>query len=342
MLDSNLKDFESGPFGIADGTRAAIDDDSFVEIDPLIAQLGLASQPDDRSARVIVGRKGSGKTVYLRRFQAHAGTEDSVYANALDPETPTTSQIVEFSHWNRSYDLTEQWSGAWRTAILRALCSHAVYSRQLVGYGTGEINERLTELASELLPGISTPRSPYNQLGELIHGHENGQHLEETLRQPRWGDLEYWLAEFLKEAPPIFFYLDALDEEYRAAPNYWMRCQKGLFYQVMRLLRDPSFGNRLHVVISIRDSVSPLSCAASTRRATEPTPYPGPCLGPAGDRLLPDPEAGRVDPQYVKRMHAESRTVIRMARAHDRHQRGPRSGGARGGLPRPAHATVAA
>jgi hypothetical protein len=36
---------------------------------------------------------------------------------------------------------------------------------------------------------------------------------------------------------------------------YWLKCQEGLFYQVMRLLRDPRLGGRLHVVVCIRDIV---------------------------------------------------------------------------------------
>jgi hypothetical protein len=36
---------------------------------------------------------------------------------------------------------------------------------------------------------------------------------------------------------------------------YWLKCQEGLFYQVMRLLRDYRLGGRLHVVVCIRDIV---------------------------------------------------------------------------------------
>jgi hypothetical protein len=36
---------------------------------------------------------------------------------------------------------------------------------------------------------------------------------------------------------------------------YWLKCQEGLFHQVMRLLRDHRLGGRLHVVVCIRDIV---------------------------------------------------------------------------------------
>ena len=61
--------------------------------------------------------------------------------------------------------------------------------------------------------------------------------------------------EVLVDRPPLFFYLDAVDEEFSHAPMYWLRCQKGLFYQVMRFLRDSKLGGRLHIVICIRDVV---------------------------------------------------------------------------------------
>lgn len=270
--EPKVNQFDSGPFGVADGHRADIDRENFVEIDPLIAQMGLASQPSERLARVIVGRKGSGKTVYLRRFQAHTDDDGGVLALPLDPSAPSTGEIVKFSHWFAGNDLTEQWSRAWRAAILRAACSHALHSPALAEYGSPAARAGLSEAAERIMPEVGAPRSPYDQLSGLIFEHSRGHHLEATLRQPRWGDLEYWFGEFIRDAPPLFFYLDAIDEEYKMAPNYWMRCQKGLFYQVMRLLRDPMFGNRLHVVISVRDNVfsSVLRSEHATRYRTDP------------------------------------------------------------------------
>lgn len=261
-----------GPFGIPDGHRAAIDDETFVALDPAVAQTGLVSSPQDRAARVVVGKKGSGKTVYLRRFQQSASKEDSVFAAQVDPTTPSTADVVRFCQWYGNDDLTERWSQAWRSAILRSVCSHLLYSPMLSDYGSPAFRRALEALARELMPEVRTPRSVQDQLSHLIAGHESGQHLERSLRDPEWGNLDYWIGELLRDAPPIFFYLDAVDEEYAAAPNYWLRCQKGLFYQVMRFLRDPIFGGRLHIVISVRDNVfaSVLRSEHATRYRTDP------------------------------------------------------------------------
>lgn len=269
---AGIEAFEEGPFGIADGHLADIDHGNFVEIDPLIAQMGLVSQTGHRGVRVIIGRKGSGKTVYLRRFQASADDEDSVLAIPLDQNPPGTDQIIEFAHWYRGHDLTERWSQIWRIAILRAVCTHTLHSRHLTEYGSEECRAALRDLAEKLIPEVRAPRGPYSQLGELIAAQSSPQEMERELRKPAWGDLEYWLSEFIKDAPPLFFYLDAVDDEYKVAPNYWMRCQKGLFYQVMKLLRDPAFGARLHIVISVRDTVfsSVLRSEHATRYRTDP------------------------------------------------------------------------
>ena len=75
------------------------------------------------------------------------------------------------------------------------------------------------------------------------------------LNAPLWDDFEDLLGEAMRACPPVFFYLDGVDEEFSSAPLYWLQCQKGLFYEVMALLRDTRLGGKLHIVVSIRDIV---------------------------------------------------------------------------------------
>jgi hypothetical protein len=272
MTVLEIRDVDHGPFGNADGHRANIASDAFVQVVAGVTPTGLTSRPEDRTARVVVGKKGAGKTVYLRRFQLAANEESSVYTTRVDPRPPDTDAVVQFCQWYRDEDLTERWSMVWRAAILRAVCTHALYDEDLEEYAHGAVRRGLERSAAELMPGVTTPRSVHDQLQGLIYGHDSSRHLEKTLRLPEWGNLEHWVGEFLQEAPPIFFYLDAIDEEYVQAPSFWLRCQKGLFFQVMRLLRDPVLGSRLHVVIAIRENVfaSVLRSEHATRYRTDP------------------------------------------------------------------------
>lgn len=48
------------------------------------------SSPDNMKTRVIVGAKGSGKTVYLKRMQANLRGNQSIYVNSIEQELPST------------------------------------------------------------------------------------------------------------------------------------------------------------------------------------------------------------------------------------------------------------
>ena len=89
----------------------------------------------------------------------------------------------------------------------------------------------------------------------IVNRQNNAHQLSAYLDDPLWDDLEDLLGNVVGQCKPIYFYLDALDEEFSHAPMYWLKCQEGLFYQVMRLLRDHKLGGRLHIVICIRDII---------------------------------------------------------------------------------------
>ena len=108
---------------------------------------------------------------------------------------------------------------------------------------------------ARLLDDFRRPRSIYTQVRDIINQRQTAHQLSTYLDDPLWDDLEDLLGEVLGQCKPIYFYLDALDEEFSHAPMYWLKCQEGLFYQVMRMLRDHRLGGRLHIVVCIRDIV---------------------------------------------------------------------------------------
>jgi len=72
-----------GPFGNPDGSRASIENvlHDFVDFHGNPAFGALAAPADDATSRVIVGRLGAGKTVYLRRLRNFQARQESVYAD---------------------------------------------------------------------------------------------------------------------------------------------------------------------------------------------------------------------------------------------------------------------
>src|SRR5262245_17225425 len=246
-----------GPFGNPDGSRADIEDviSEFVDFGGDPAYGHLATRANDSMVRVIVGKLGAGKTVYLRRLQDFQAHQDSVYADVPQQSLPKTEVVVKASQWFSDRVLVEKWMQIWERAIMRSLASHVLRHPELRQQLTDEQADEIEKSYARLLDDFRRPRSVYSQVRDIINQRQTAHQLSTYLDDPLWDDLEDLLGEVVGRCKPIYFYLDAVDEEFSHAPMYWLKCQEGLFYQVMRLLRDPRLGGRLHVVVCIRDIV---------------------------------------------------------------------------------------
>jgi hypothetical protein len=246
-----------GPFGNPDGSRADIEDviSDFVDFGGHPASAHLATRANDSMVRVIVGKLGSGKTVYLRRLQDFQGHQDSVYADVPQQGLPKTEVVVKACQWFSDRVLVEKWMQIWERAILRSLVSHLLCHPELRQQLRDEQAEEIRQTYARLLDDFRRPRSIYSEVRDVINQRQTAHQLSTYLDDPLWDDLVDLLGEIVGQCKPIYFYLDALDEEFGHAPMYWLKCQEGLFYQVMRMLRDHKLGGRLHVVVCIRDIV---------------------------------------------------------------------------------------
>jgi len=246
-----------GPFGNPDGSRADIEDmlDDFVDFGGDPGYGGLATRADDSKVRVIVGKLGAGKTVYMRRLQDFQAHQDSVYADVPQQSLPKTEVIVKACQWFSGQVLVEKWMQIWERAIFRSLASHLLLHPDLRSHVPDDVRADIWQTYARLLDDFRRPRSIYSQVRDIINERHTAHQLSTYLDDPLWDDLEDVLREVALRCQPIYFYLDAVDEEFSHAPMYWLKCQEGLFYQVMRLLRDHRLGGRLHVVISVRDIV---------------------------------------------------------------------------------------
>jgi len=245
------------PFGNPDGSRSDIQEvvHNFVTFEELRVTSGLEVRPDDLSTRVIVGAKGSGKTVYLRRLRAAAVENESIYADIVQQDLPATSNIVKFCQCFKKRDLTEKWMQLWYCAIVRSLVSHLRCAKRLAPYLNDEQREELDQYPSELVPPTRREVSVYSQVTEIIHSHHSARAYERFFDHPGWAELTTTISDIIATMPPIYLFIDSVDEEYASAPMYWLQCQKGLFFRAMRFLRDQHFGGRLHVIVCVRDHV---------------------------------------------------------------------------------------
>lgn len=185
---------------------------------------------------------------------------------------PTTEQVIKFCQFFKENVLTEKWSLLWRRAIFRSLISHLMHKKLLKEKLDQNKLERLIENHSSIVRKFTSDVSVYSQVTEIIYNHHTGHQITQFLDDPHWSEVESIVSEMIRNLPVICFYIDAVDEEFAHAPMYWHRCQKGLFYQTMRLLRDSKFGGRLHIFICVRDIVlsSVLQSEHGSRYLEEP------------------------------------------------------------------------
>lgn len=236
-------------FGDPDGARADLDD--YIDLGTLHRSMRRRER-----TRVVIGRKGSGKTLYLRKFRDELTKSQSVLLfGSATTQLPTTEDIVRVAHWFPERLLTEVWQLAWSRAILASLASYVIHDGRLKAHLPDDESARMEKDFRPILGSSRSGRSPLTTLRMIVNGRSTGDSLFRYLNDILWDDLESRLGSLLPDLPPIYFILDAIDEEFAKAPAYWMRCQKGLFYETMRMLRNPELGGRLHVVISIRDIV---------------------------------------------------------------------------------------
>lgn len=265
----------SEAFGDPDGSRTEVDDvvRDFVGFEDHTAFRGLAVTETNPRTRVVVGGKGAGKSRYLRRFAAAAREQSGVFVDddllrhseAVQKDAPSTLSVVKVAHSVGETYLTERWQQIWRRAIFRSLVSHLLHNASLTPYVAEEERDELLTAYTALYRRFRRPLSIYSQVTEIVTSQTRSS-LGGYLEHHGWHDLEGLVADIVRRCPPLYFYIDAIDDEYAHAPSYWLRCQKGLFYTVMKLAKDEFFGARLHVVIGVRDHV--LSSVLRSEHAT--------------------------------------------------------------------------
>jgi hypothetical protein len=268
------EELEAEPFGNPDGSRADIGDllREFVDFNDASFG-GLATAASDRRARVLVGKTGTGKTVYLRRAHADASKDNSMYTASIQQEVPDTQQIMRLSdlYPNRAFQL-ETWTSLWTRSILASVVSHVLCEPELRSQVGHQHLEQLETTYGELVGRPRSALAVHVQLGGLLARHSSAKRLDAHLRDTRWAELREIARRALSTLKPICMYIDGLDEHFAVAPMYWVPCQEGLFQAVMRFLRDPDWGNRVHIVVCIRDVVlsSALTGEHAERLRNEP------------------------------------------------------------------------
>ena len=262
----------SRPFGQIEGAYAEIRPirSGFIEFDGLFSDVAIS--PQEQDIRILVGRMGTGKSINLRRLQDHhiQELEDgdrSVYTAGYSQQAATALTTINVRYFSQAFgrnDLTEMWKLLWRRAIFRAAVSHLLNAEAMIPY-TETADIPILRSAHPLLSDQGTPTDIASEAQMIIESvrqvhpraqRDRTQHaLLSFLQAGDWTRIEHEVLKVLSNCPPMYFYIDAVDDEFRAAPSYWLRSQKGLFYQIYTMLRDDRWRERLHIIAAVRHHV---------------------------------------------------------------------------------------
>jgi len=254
--------YKLNPFGNPDGARADIKEINEMFITSTPYAVDFSVMPEELlNKRVIIGAKGSGKTVYLRKIQAllREKTEEhktGIYVDDdIEQNLNCTEKVIGFCDYFSENVLSEKWSQLWKISLLITLALKYIKDPQLIEYASDEERNELTATLREQQMLFKKPIATYAIFSALLQ-HINSRHdANDRISNTAWIDFEETLKGILRKSPVIYVFLDSIDYEYEHAPMHWTMCQKGLFYAVMSMLQDKVWGERYHVIMSMRNNV---------------------------------------------------------------------------------------
>ena len=97
---------------------------------------------------------------------------------------------------------------------MRSLVSNLLRNPELRPQVRDEEAEELEKSYTRLLDDFIRPRSIYSAVRDIINQRQTAHQLSAYLDDPLWDDLEHLLGGVVSHCKPVFFYLDAVDEEF--------------------------------------------------------------------------------------------------------------------------------
>lgn len=287
----NQPRWKKGPFGSPDASRTdALDE--YIPVPGAAPDIDKMRRP--LHERVIIGKKGAGKTLYLRALGSKFGGLEHSSSKAKGSEKYGTmdgwfvfrdvnklssgvvidlSQTLNRAHaflLSRSIVVDQQlrsrelWTRIWLCAIYAALFNitfgkskHDAFSG---AKSSGESRDNLAAKLDEVSSFLSD-LPPTASVTTIINFFANNKtkrigSIRKYLDDYRWNILAELLEGVMNDAPQTAIFIDALDDDFDQAPNAWLNCQEGLFRCIFEILNKADrFSNRIHVIVALREIV---------------------------------------------------------------------------------------
>lgn len=244
---------EEFAFGNPDGASVELEEllEDFVSMNINTMQLEAGSI----NQRIIIGSKGSGKTICLRKVRAELSTRNDIYITEIDRDFPMTSQITNFAEGNSKEDMREIWMAVWELAIIRSLASYLLedteYSAELIKADL----ELLEEYRRKLFAKDLCPLLLGAEVKRILSETSNVESFRQYRQRTEWDELTQLLNKIVLKTKKICFFVDSIDEEYENNPALWKGVQEGLFYEVIRIQKKNWGGSHVNIYLAMRGDI---------------------------------------------------------------------------------------
>lgn len=280
LFMTNSEKWDEGSFGSTDAARINLAD--FISIGGVFAD--PHGNPKAMHDRIVVGRKGAGKTFYLRKLQDEAVKREFLTLSEVTPLS--TETIVHFLKRIREYVYTldhggdfeifvdrrksviSVWRAIWDKAIILSAFSLALsflrrsktvkFDEQFIHLfkNVDELESYIIDRFENLFALPPIPLSPQDALQAFYDQFELSRKLHKFLNDPKWIEFNRICRGCVRDVPPIAIYIDAIDNEFENAPEAWLICQLGLYRSAAQSgFSHDTFSGRVHIVAALRDTV---------------------------------------------------------------------------------------
>ncbi|MGX5828274.1 P-loop ATPase, Sll1717 family [Mesorhizobium sp. 43Arga] len=247
----------NGPFGQLEG--ASENPGQYIQFHDTAKWGAIALSENDRRVRILIGRKGAGKSRQLARLRVSATVADEYLLLLQRNEVPSNSTLRDFaSIYPDRTDRIQRWVLLWKASIISCVIKNIEYGgkhsdtyKQIIkGFP-----EYIGTNCQELIMATTSTSTVASVMTHIIRKKNSFISMDDYLNDQRWGLIENFSEALIQNVPPIFIFLDTLDQNFSSAPIDWMDFQTGLFNFILSRVYDPESNHRLHIVASIRELV---------------------------------------------------------------------------------------
>jgi hypothetical protein len=288
-------------FGAPDAAHpepTVAEDDQLSSMAVAYIPVGPAHAARARSAaRVVYGRRGTGKSHRLKSMAAECIDRGDVSAGRPDNNPPSTEFVKDIA-MRAGSDAQDVWEALWTKSILLAGASQV-----LSAHWGDPATVRLAASYRLLLDHPEQPRSrrrtPYSMANWLLSRFQTPTAIRTFSKKIEWNTFEDELSLCLDVFSPVHFFLDGIDEVEHRDPVGWMACQQGLLAAVTRLASMNDW-RHLRTVVAMREGQVNVLISGNNGEKWKDSPYLEPLVWDGVDcRRFLEEKIDRLDQKWL-------------------------------------------